>query len=46
MGRKLLIGGLGAALLLAGTLVGVSYGGGGRDRRARGDRVDPQHLWE
>lgn len=29
MGRKLLIGGLGAALLLAGTLVGVSYGGGG-----------------
>jgi hypothetical protein len=29
MGRKLLIGGLASAVLLVGTLVSVSYGGGG-----------------
>jgi len=29
MARKLLIGGLASAVLLAGTLVGVSFGGGG-----------------
>ena len=29
MARKLLIGGLVSAVLLVGTLVGISYGGGG-----------------